>query len=81
MKKQWVELRKGIMIEVGAIRSVNAGQEKANAGVEGQNLFVKYVGDRTATTLTFSSVDAKWKAYSKLNKALTELNKAESKNG
>ena len=80
MKKQWIELRKGILIEVGAIRSVNAGMEKANAGVEGQNLFVKYVGDRNPTTITFPSVEAKWKAYSKLNKALTELNKV-SKDG
>jgi hypothetical protein len=75
MKKRWVELAKGNIIEVSGVRSVNAGSEGT------RTLYVKFVGDRGATSLTFDSEQAKWKAYDLLWSALQKLNEAFEGNG
>jgi hypothetical protein len=71
MKKKWVELKKGIIIEANSIRSVNAGDTQESLDTA-KYLYVGFVGERNKTTFTFETNKEKWKAYEKLRDALIE---------
>lgn len=71
MKKKWVELKKGIIIESSSIRSVNAGDTQESLDTA-KFLYVGFVGERAKTTFTFETNDEKWAAYDKLKAALIQ---------
>lgn len=69
MKKTWVELKKGIIIEASSIRSVNAGDTQESLDTANY-LYVGFVGERTKSAFTFKTNDEKWAAYDKLHEVL-----------
>jgi hypothetical protein len=69
MKKKWVELKKGIIIEANSIRSVSAGDTQESMDTT-KYLYLGFVGERKRTTFTFDSKDEKWEAYNRIRLAL-----------
>jgi hypothetical protein len=78
VKKVWVEVRRGEVIEISGIRSVSAGETCSDVA-EGKSLYIKYVGDRNKTRIPFKTIVDKWAGYAKLNEALKELNEGQKK--
>lgn len=78
MKKAWVEVRVGEVVEISAIRSISAGENLHNDLAESTALHVRYVGDRKKSRIDFATVEDKWKGYELLVEGLTKISTPES---
>lgn len=67
MKKKWVEVRDGMTIEVSSVRSVSVG--------DSNYLHIKYVGERTTSSINMKTEEATKKGYKRVKEALAELSK------
>lgn len=65
MKKKWVEVREGQTIEVSSVRSVSIGASN--------HLHVKYVGERTTTSIPMKTEEATKEGYKRVVEALDKL--------
>jgi hypothetical protein len=79
MKKVWIELRRGEVVEVSGIRSVSAGEQLNTDFAEGNRLYLRFVGDRKVTNIVFATKEEKWEGYNRLKEALKKLAEAPAK--
>ena len=69
MKKQWVEVREdGHMIEITSVRRISISRDKIH-------LYIKYVGEKTLSTINMGTEKAALAGYKKVKDALLTLSK------
>jgi hypothetical protein len=69
MKKKWVEIRKdGYSVEVTGIRRFNIGSNK-------EYLHIKYVGEKTLSSIKMDDAKQAKEVYKKIQEALSEVTK------
>ena len=70
MAKTWVELRRGIIIDLNVARAVNVGDTAPGSVDNSRYLYVHNSGQKTPKTYTFPDAEATWAAYDKVFDAL-----------
>lgn len=70
MAKQWVELKRGAIVDMSAVRAVNVGESAPGSVDNSRYLYVQFSGQKTPKTYTFDNGDATWAAYDKVFDAL-----------
>ena len=71
---KWVEVRKGHIVEVSAVRTVNTGDSGAPDTQEGRCLYLTFTGAATMT-IPFANAKDKWAGYDKILTTLEEIQK------
>ena len=70
MAKKWVELKRGIIVDLNVARAVNVGESTPGSVDNSRYLYIQFSGQKTPKTYTFEDGKATWVAYDKVFDAL-----------